>query len=182
MSGTEHKARRLQNQVEGETTDKTPLQKAPLAVQRAGLFFLQSLCNRHFIKTAAAQCLSSPDRHLHTHRIQTARMTDTRRGGIPQGPPCRSHGSGLTRAHKFSGHSPALGYPVPRNRFSFIGSRAYAPHRRRSATSLPLSVTNSSASVVMIAKVRTHSLEVGSLQFSQRPPIPEGLPSFIAMT
>jgi hypothetical protein len=33
----------------------------------------------------------------------------------------------------------------------------------------------------MIAKVRTHSPEVGSRQFSQIPPMPNGLASFMAM-
>jgi hypothetical protein len=43
------------------------------------------------------------------------------------------------------------------------------------------SATNSLASVVMITKVRTHSPEIGSCQFSHNPPIPNGLPSFMAM-
>ena len=38
-------------------------------------------------------------------------------------------------------------------------------------------MTDSLASVVMIAKVRIHSPEVGSFQFSHCPPIPNGLPS-----
>src|SRR6516164_11079913 len=33
----------------------------------------------------------------------------------------------------------------------------------------------------MMAKVRTHSPEVGSFQFSHRPPIPNGLPFLITM-
>jgi hypothetical protein len=40
---------------------------------------------------------------------------------------------------------------------------------------------SSLASVVMIAKVRIHSPEFGSFQFSHSPPIPNGPPSFIAM-
>jgi hypothetical protein len=34
---------------------------------------------------------------------------------------------------------------------------------------------------VMIANVRIHSPEVGSFQFSHSPPMPNGLPSFMAM-
>jgi hypothetical protein len=43
-----------------------------------------------------------------------------------------------------------------------------------------MSATNSLASVVMIAKVRIHSPEAGSFQFSQMPPMPNGLSSFMA--
>jgi hypothetical protein len=44
-----------------------------------------------------------------------------------------------------------------------------------------ISATNSLASVVMIAKVRVHSPEVGYFQFSQSPPRPNGQPSFMAI-
>jgi hypothetical protein len=44
-----------------------------------------------------------------------------------------------------------------------------------------ISTTSSLASVVMIAKVRIHSPEVGSFQFYHCPPMPNGLPSFMAM-
>src|ERR1700746_3910955 len=44
-----------------------------------------------------------------------------------------------------------------------------------------MSATSSLASVVMIAKVRVHSPEVGSFQFSQIPAIPNGAPSFMAI-
>jgi len=37
------------------------------------------------------------------------------------------------------------------------------------------------ASVVMIAKVRIHSPEAGSFQFSQIPASPKGAPSFMAI-
>jgi len=42
-----------------------------------------------------------------------------------------------------------------------------------------MSATNSFASVVMIVKVRIHSSVPGCFQFSQRPAIPNGEPSFI---
>jgi hypothetical protein len=38
--------------------------------------------------------------------------------------------------------------------------------------------TSSLASVVMMAKLRIHSLEAGSFQFSHTPPSPKGYPSF----
>src|SRR6476646_238454 len=41
--------------------------------------------------------------------------------------------------------------------------------------------TSSLASVVMIANVRIHSPAIGSFQFSQRPPRPNGRPSFMAI-
>src|SRR5262245_4991804 len=44
-----------------------------------------------------------------------------------------------------------------------------------------MSASNALASAVITAKVRIHSLGAGSFQFSQRPPIPNGLPSFIAI-
>jgi hypothetical protein len=44
-----------------------------------------------------------------------------------------------------------------------------------------ISATNSLASVVITAKVRIHSPEAGSFQFSQSPPMPNGRPSFMAM-
>src|SRR6266550_1529408 len=44
-----------------------------------------------------------------------------------------------------------------------------------------MSLTSSLASVVMIAKVRIHSLEAGSFQFSHIPAIPNGAPSFMAI-
>jgi hypothetical protein len=44
-----------------------------------------------------------------------------------------------------------------------------------------MSAANSFAAVVMIAKVLIHSPDVGSFQFSHMPPMPNGVPSFIAM-
>ena len=44
-----------------------------------------------------------------------------------------------------------------------------------------ISATNELAGVVMIAKVRIHSSEIGSFQFSHSPPRPKGWPSFIAI-
>src|SRR6202040_3389980 len=44
-----------------------------------------------------------------------------------------------------------------------------------------MSATSVLASVVMMTKVRIHSPVLGSFQFSQRPAIPNGEPSFIAI-
>jgi hypothetical protein len=44
-----------------------------------------------------------------------------------------------------------------------------------------ISATSSLASVVITANVRIHSPEAGSFQFSHKPPMPNGRPSFMAI-
>jgi hypothetical protein len=59
--------------------------------------------------------------------------------------------------------------------------RTYSVGGRISGMRSCISATKTLASVVMIAKLLIHSPEVGSFQFSHRPPMPKGPLSCMAM-